>query len=316
MLTEQQLRTLVGLDHEVVACIEEAFVELAAGNVAQPPGLELDLDDRNGIALVKAAYASGQPRFAIKLVSAYFDNPSVGLPSVNGLIVTFDAAHGQIDALLLDNAYLTNIRTAAAGAVAAQHLSRADSRTVAVLGAGTQGRLQLEAVTLVRPIERAQLWAPRYDETVRVAAELSADLGVNVVPASNALDAVRGADIVVTATPSREPIVRSEWITPGQHLTAVGADTADKNELDPSILARSVYVADSLSQTRAVGELHHAVAAALVDADADLAELGSVIDGSRAGRRSPDDLTVADLTGVGAQDAAIASLAAARARMK
>ena len=313
-LSEAELRTLVPLDAETVTCIEEAFAATATKDVVQPPGLELDVADRQGLALIKTAYTSGDDGFAVKVVSAYFGNPKIGLPSVNGLMIVFRADNGLIDTLLLDNGYLTNIRTAAAGAVAAKHLSRPNSKTAAILGAGTQGHLQLEALTLVRPINQARIWAPEPDERSRAATELSDMLGIAVTAAADVAEAVSGTDIIVTATPAREPILQAEWIRPGQHITAMGSDAAIKNEIAPAIIPRSVYVADSLSQTREVGELHHALAAGLVDEAGDIAELGAVIAGQKHGRRSADDITVADLTGIGVQDTAIATLAAARGR--
>lgn len=313
-LSEAELRTLVPLDRDTVTCIEEAFAATATKTVAQPPGLELDVTDRQGLALVKSAYVPGDDGFAVKVVSAYFGNPKIGLPSVNGLMIVFRADNGLIDTLLLDNGYLTNIRTAAAGAVAAKYLSRPDCETAAILGAGTQGHLQLEALTLVRPIKQARIWAPTADERTRTAAELSDRLGISVTAAADAAEAVDGTDIIVTATPAQEPILQAEWIAPGQHITAMGADAAVKNEIAPAIIAPSLSVADSLAQTREVGELHHALAAGLVDDGADFAELGAVIAGQKPGRQSADHVTLADLTGVGVQDTAIAALAVARGR--
>lgn len=193
-----------------MACIEQAFMASATKAVEQPPGLGLNVGDRHGLALAKTAYIPGSAGFAVKVVSAYFDNPKIGLPSVNGLMIYFRADTGLIDTLLLDNGYLTNIRTAAAGAVAAKYLSRPDSETAAVLGAGAQGHLQLEALTLVRPIKQARMWTRNFDETKKAAAEMSDKLGIPVQAAANVAGAVDGADIIVTATPAREPILKAE----------------------------------------------------------------------------------------------------------
>jgi ornithine cyclodeaminase len=314
ILTEADLRAAIHLDLGAVDCVEAAFTALATKQVAMPPILRLDIPAHNGEVDVKTAYVPGLDSFAIKISPGFFDNPKLGLPSVNGLMVLFSAKTGLVEALLLDNGYLTDVRTAAAGAVAAKHLARPDAKSAAILGAGVQAQLQLKALTLVRPIERARIWARRMDQARAAAAAISAELGIAVEPAATAAEAVRGADVVVTTTPASEPILMADWLEPGQHVTAMGSDAEHKNELDPKAVARAdLYVADSLTQTRRLGELHHAIAAGVVAADAAFPELGAVIAGTQAGRPSAAAITVADLTGTGVQDTAIATLARQRA---
>ena len=316
ILTERDLRQLVPLDLEAVATVEDAFRALASGSVVMPPILRLDILEAHGEVDVKTAYVPGFDGFAIKISPGFFDNPKLGLPSVNGLMVYLSARTGLVEALLLDNGYLTNVRTAAAGAVAAKHLSREDASVAAILGAGVQGRLQLEALTLVRPISEARVWTRTAEaaQAQAAAAEMTEKLGIPVRAVNDAAEAVSGADIVVTTTPSTAPILRAGWIVPGQHVTAMGSDAEHKNEVEPAAFARLTYVADSLAQTRRLGELHHALAAKMVAADAVFAELGQIIVGTAPGRLAPDDITLCDLTGTGAQDTAIATLAVARAR--
>lgn len=314
ILTERELRGLVQLDLEVVGAIEAGFAALATAKVAMPPVLRLDVPERNGEVDVKTAYVPGLPGFAIKVSPGFFDNPKRGLPSLNGLMVLLSSETGLVQALLLDNGYLTAIRTAAAGAVAARHLARPDAEVAAVLGAGEQARLQLAALRLVRPIREARIWARDAAAATRAAAESAERLGIAVLPAATVADAVAEADIVVTATPATHPILGADRVRPGVHVTAMGSDAEHKNELDPRIIASAdLYVADRLAQTRILGELHHAIAAGLVAADADFPELGAVIAGTVPGRRSPEAVTVADLTGTGVQDTAIAGFALARA---
>ena len=314
ILTEADLRAAVQLDRGAVACVEAAFTALATKQVVMPPILRLDIPAHNGEVDVKTAYVPGLDSFAIKISPGFFDNPKVGLPSVNGLMVLFSARTGLVEALLLDNGYLTDVRTAAAGAVAAKHLARPDAKIAAILGAGVQARLQLKALTLVRPIERARIWARRMDQARPAATAASAELGIPVEPAATVEDAVRGADVIVTTTPATKPILMAAWLEPGQHVTAMGSDAEHKNELDPALVARAdLYVADSLAQVRRLGELHHAIKAGLVAADAPFPELGAVIAGVQAGRPSAAAITVADLTGTGVQDTAIATLARQRA---
>ncbi|WP_085027331.1 ectoine utilization protein EutC [Ensifer aridi] len=313
ILTEAELRRIVPLDREAVACVEDAFRALATKTVAMPPILRLDIPEHRGEVDVKTAYVPGLDGFAIKISPGFFDNPKIGLPSTNGMMVLLSSRTGLVQALLLDNGYLTDVRTAAAGAVAAKHLSREDASVAAIFGAGMQAKLQLEALALVRPIREARLWARDAAKAEATAGTLAETLGFPVKAASDPKAAVAGADIIVTTTPSEKPILEADWLQPGQHVTAMGSDAEHKNEVDPQVIARGTYVADSLKQTRRLGELHHAIAAGLVAPDAEFAELGQVIAGLKVGRTRADEITIADLTGTGIQDTAIATLAFARA---
>lgn len=310
ILNQTDLRGCVGLDADSLAVVESAFRLLATAEVAMPPILRLDIPEHNGEVDVKTAYLPGVPRFAIKVSPGFFDNPRLGLPSLNGLMMLFSAHTGLADALLLDNGYLTAVRTAAAGAVAAKWLAREDARAVAILGAGEQARLQLQALRLVRDVREVRIWARDGSKAAAMAAELDDARAVDSVAA--ALD---GADIAITTTPSREPLILPEHLRPGLHITAMGSDAEHKNEIAAAVLAQvDAYVADRLSQTRVLGELHHAIEAGLLGAQQTFAELGQVIAGQRPGRLSAEQITLCDLTGTGAQDTAIANLAFERAR--
>ena len=313
ILTEAELRAVVKLDIEVVSCIENAFHALATKAVAMPPILRLDIPEHRGEVDVKTAYVPGLDGFAIKISPGFFDNPKIGLPSTNGMMVLLSAKTGLVQALLLDNGYLTDVRTSAAGAVAAKHLAREDASVAAIFGAGMQARLQLQALTLVRPIREARIWARDAAKAETMAAELTKTLGIRVTPSADPQAAVTGANIVVTTTPSETPILKGKWLEAGQHITAVGSDAEHKNEIDPTIVVNGYYVADSVKQTRRLGELHHAIAAGLTETEVDFPELGQIVAGLRPGRTSRDQITIADLTGTGIQDTAIATLAFARA---
>ncbi|HMB76201.1 MAG TPA: ectoine utilization protein EutC [Kiloniellaceae bacterium] len=314
ILTEADLRGVVGLDLDSVACVEEAFRTLATKSVAMPPILSMEIADHNGEVDVKTAYLPGLDSFAIKMSPGFFDNPKIGLPSVNGLMVVFSARTGLVEALLLDNGYLTDLRTAAAGAVAAKWLAREDASRVGILGTGAQARLQLEALTLVRPIAEARLWGRDAEKAAALAGELSATLGLPVTAAATLDEVVAASDIVVTTTPASTPLIEARHLRPGLHITAMGSDTAHKNEIAPAALAAAdLYVCDRQSQCALLGELRHALAAGLVPQDKAHPELGSIIAGKTAGRPGPDAVTLCDLTGTGAQDTAIATLARSRA---
>ncbi|MBP1842971.1 ornithine cyclodeaminase [Rhizobium petrolearium] len=314
ILTEKDLSKLVPLDRGAVACVEDAFHALATKPVAMPPILRLDIPEHRGEVDVKTAYVPGIEGFAIKISPGFFDNPKIGLPSTNGMMILLSSRTGLVQALLLDNGYLTDVRTAAAGAVAAKHLSRPDSTVAAIFGAGMQARLQLEALTLVRPIREARIWARDAAKAEAVAADLTTRLGLPVRAEADPEAAVAGADIIVTTTPSEEPILKAEWLRPGQHVTAMGSDAEHKNEIDPAAIAKvDLYVADSLKQTRRLGELRHAIEAGLVSPDAGFPHLGEVVAGLHPGRGGAGQITLVDLTGTGIQDTAIATLAFARA---
>ncbi|MET0741908.1 MAG: ectoine utilization protein EutC [Microvirga sp.] len=313
ILTEPDLRGIVPLDLSAVACVEDAYRALATKPVVMPPILRLDIAEHRGEVDVKTAYVPGLDTFAIKVSPGFFDNPTLGLPSVNGLMVVLSARTGLVEALLLDNGYLTDIRTAAAGAVAAKALSREGSECAAIFGAGVQARLQLRALTLVRPIRRAFIWARDPERAVEAARACEKALGFPVLAARSPEDACRQADIIVTTTPAEAPILDADWIRPGQHVTAMGSDAEHKNEVDPRLVARSDLVVDSLAQTRRLGELHHAIRVGLVAPDRSFPELGQVLAGEAPGRSGPDAVTLCDLTGTGVQDTAIATLARQRA---
>ena len=314
ILTEADLRSLVMLDLDAVDCVEQAFAALATGDVVMPPILSMAIAPFNGEVDVKTAFVPGIDSFAIKISPGFFDNPKIGLPSTSGLMVLFSARTGMLEALLLDNGYLTDVRTAAAGAVAARHLARVDASTACILGAGAQGKLQLKALCLVRPIESATIWARDPEKAAGAAIQMTQELGIEVTAASNLASAVSAADVVVTTTPSATPILQAEWLRPGQHVTAMGSDQDHKNELDPACFNKAdLYVPDRLTQTRLLGELRSAVAAGIVASDAEFAELGMIVAGKSEGRTSDDAITIADLTGTGIQDTAIATFASTRA---
>lgn len=308
ILTETELRSLVHLDIEAVDCIENAFAALARGSVEMPPILSMAIAEHNGEVDVKTAYVPGIECFAIKMSPGFFDNPKIGLPSTSGLMVLFSAKTGILEALLLDNGYLTDVRTAAAGGVAARHLSRENSTTACIVGTGMQARLQLRALTLVRPIRKAAIWGRDTGKAEALAAEISRTFGHEVSAVDDLERAVSTADIIVTTTPSPKPLVQADWLHDGQHITAMGSDQEHKNELAPACLSRAdLYVADRFSQTEILGELRSAIDAGLADRIKRREELGDVVAGTARGRESDRQITIADLTGTGIQDTAIAT---------
>jgi ornithine cyclodeaminase len=315
ILTEADLRDLVALDLDAVNCIEQGFTTLAGGNVVMPPIMTLMVPDHNGEVCVKTAYVTGIDSFAIKMSPGFFDNPKLGLPSTSGLMVLFSSQTGMLEALLLDNGYLTDVRTAAAGAVAARHLAREDAAHACIIGAGVQAELQLKALTLVRPITSAVIWARDPAKAEATAANMRAELGINVTAKTDAEQALAAADIVVTTTPSTTPLIMADWLQSGQLVIAMGSDQEHKVELAPECLVKAtLYVPDAQAQCASKGELRSAIEAGLIPADRRFAELGDFTSGKASGRQTDGDIIIADLTGTGVQDTAIATLARERAK--
>jgi ornithine cyclodeaminase len=307
IVTEAELRAAVSLDLTMVDVIERAFEALATGAVVMPPILSMELAEANGEVDVKTAYIPGFDGFAIKVSPGFFDNPKLGLPSLNGLMILFSAKTGLVRAVFLDNGYLTDIRTAAAGAVAARHLAPDEVTTAGVIGTGVQARLQMQAAHLVRPFERVLVYGRSPEKAAACAADLATSLGIEVEVTTNAKTLVKRSQLVVTTTPARSPVLMAEWLHPELHITAMGSDQTGKTEIDPAALvAADLYVCDRVSQCEVSGELEAALAAELLRGVVP-PELGEIITGARPGRRSPADITICDLTGTGAQDTAIAS---------
>ncbi|WP_422376326.1 cyclodeaminase [Roseibium sp.] len=310
LVTEAELRRVVPLDLDAIDCVEQAFEKLASGQVVMPPVLSMALPDINAEVDAKTAYVPGLDGFAFKVSTGFFNNPALGLPSLNGLMVLLSAKTGLVDAVFLDNGYLTDVRTAAAGAVAARHLAPVNVSTIGVLGTGLQARLQLIAASKVRPAQNALIWGRDSEKAERLAKEMNTFLGIDVKASSDPSDLVAQSQLVITTTPAREPVLSADWLHKGLHITAMGSDQEDKNELDPAILSRAdTLVCDRISQCEKLGELRRALETGHLPGTKGVLELGTIVAGSANGRRNDDDITVCDLTGTGVQDTAIATLA-------
>lgn len=309
IVTESELRNAVKLGVEVIDVVEKAFSALATGKVVMPPILSMELAEANGEVDVKTAYIPGFDGFAIKVSPGFFDNPKIGLPSLNGLMILFSAKTGLVESVFLDNGYLTDIRTAAAGAVAARHLAPENVETAGVIGTGVQARLQIQAARLVRPFSKVLVWGRDMEKAAECANDIAATIGVEAEAVGNPAELVAESQLVITTTPAREPVLKAEWLHPGLHITAMGSDQSGKNEIDPAALATADnYVCDRVSQCEKLGELRSAIEAGVWKGGAPV-ELGEVISGKATSRRSDGDITICDLTGTGAQDTAIASFA-------
>ncbi|ANU15389.1 cyclodeaminase [Planococcus halocryophilus] len=307
IFTEQKLRQYITLNQDTLSIIEDSFTKLAQQQVVMPPIMRLDIHDYNGEVDVKTAYVKGKAMFAIKVSSGYFDNPKQGLPSGSGFMMLMDTKTGIPQALFLDNGYLTDVRTAAAGAIAANYSSKKTVETVGIIGSGSQARLQLTALTLVRDFKKVLVYSRSAKAAYRFAEEMSSALNITVQVAESAKEVIKKSQLVVTTTPATEPLVKAEWLHSGLHITAMGSDAEHKQELEAEVLSSAdKIICDTTAQCMRLGELHHALASGTLNDASNVIELGQLTSQEKKGRDHDDQITVCDLTGTGAQDTAIA----------
>ncbi|RLF14922.1 MAG: alanine dehydrogenase [Thermoprotei archaeon] len=296
---------------EVIERVEEAFRLKGLGRVRMPPKLYVDLPEHGGDVRCMPAYIEDLGIVSIKLVNSHPLNPErFKLRAVMAVIALIDPKTG-FPLALMDGTLITDLRTGAAGAVAAKYLARRDVEVVGLIGAGRQGRSQLKALTLLyASLKEVKVYDIAPEKAASLVEEASRSYPkLNVVAVRSAEEAVRGSDIVVTATPSRSPIVKDEWVEPGTHLNCIGADAPGKQELDPAILLRSKLVVDDVEQAVHGGEPNVAMSMGLLSKEHIYAELGEIVAGLKPGRTSESEVTVFSSTGLAVQDAVTAKLA-------
>jgi ornithine cyclodeaminase len=286
---------------DVTKAIEEGFVAYSRGEVVVPPVGELVFQDPPGDVHIKYGYVKGDDYFVIKVASGFYGNVDFGLPPYDGLMLVFSQKTAQLECILLDECYLTNVRTAAAGAVVAKYLAPSSVERIGVFGAGVQGKMQVEALLPVVDCRDVIVWGTGQEELDAYREAMGAHgLGIDTTLTGDEIPAT--CNLIITATPSHEPLLRADQIRAGTHITAMGSDTREKNELDPAILGRAdIVVADSIEQCRVRGEIFHALEAGVLG-DGDLVELGHVVADEKLRRTEDSQITVADLTGVAVQD--------------
>lgn len=289
---------------DLLPAIEQAFARYSAGEAIVPPVGELLLE--NGEVHIKYGCLAGDPYYVIKIASGFYGNPTLGLPSSNGMMLLFNQETGEAISILIDEGYLTDVRTALAGAVAAKHLAPAVVNRIGIAGTGVQARLQLEYLKHVTECRDVLVWGRSGEQVAAYHFDMETR-GFRVEGTVEAGDLLRTCDLVVTTTPSAAPLLFARDLRPGTHITAVGSDTPHKQELDAEILRKAdVVVADSIAQCLLRGEIHKSIQAGAITPEKAL-ELGDVIGGKSPGRTTDDQITVADLTGVAVQDIAIAT---------
>lgn len=317
ILNEAEIRSCVTLEEEAIEAVADGFSRLANQQASLPAVIRVDVPENHGEVDIKTAYIHGLDHFAVKIASGFYDNSLSGLPYGSGLMIILSTITGFVEALLLDNAYLTDLRTGIAGAIAARYLARDPIEGAGVIGSGTQARYQIKALKLVRDFKRLYVYSINPQHVEEYAREMKQTLGVEVITADRPETVVRMSDVVVTTTPSHQPYLKAEWLHPGLHITCMGSDTEHKQELYADVLGRADrIVCDRIAQCAQLGELHHAIEAGVISVGDQISELGDLTSGRRPGRQSDDEITVCDLTGVGVQDTAIALLAYQRALQK
>lgn len=286
--------------------IEEGFMAYSKGEVVVPPVGELVFDTPPGDTHIKYGYIKNTSFYVIKIASGFYENPEIGLPSSSGLMLVFSQKTGIPQAILLDEGYLTNVRTAVAGQIAATYFAPSTVRAIGILGTGIQARMQVAWLSSVTPCKKLYVWG-RTPRNLEIYKQEMDAKGYEVTLVNTPADVATAANLIVTTTPSQRPLLQAADIRPGTHITAMGSDTPQKQELDSNILRKAdLIVADSLSQCRDRGEISRALAAGCITENK-LQELGQVIGSSTPARTSDNQISVVDLTGVAVQDIQIAT---------
>ena len=288
-----------------IAAVERGFRALRRGEAALPDPMVLELREQQAEVHVKGAHLAGGRHIVLKVATGFYRNRARGLPSGDGMFLLLDADTGVPAVLLEEHGYLTDFRTAAAVALTLKYLAPGDTHDALLVGAGALARITARAMVAQLPLTRLTLWNRTRERAEALAKELGQVVETRIAPALES--AVRDHRVIVTATASTTPLVMASWVGPGTHITSAGTGSPEKIELEPALLGRAdKLVADRVSQTERYGNLHHAIAAGVVTRDKVYADLGDLAAGRLPGRESAGEITVADLTGVGVQDAAIA----------
>ena len=305
--SQQQIISALDL-RQAASRIADGFIAFSQGKVKVPPVQNFVFPQANGDCCVKSAWVEGEDTFTVKISTGFYDNQALGLESNDGLMLVLSAQTGQPLALLQDGGWLTCMRTALAGQIAARALAPSQVQAIGIIGTGMQARMQLEQLMAVTECRQVIVWGRRQSE-LDAYREFARALGFTVQTTVDAQQVALKANLIVTTTPSRAALLKREWIRPGTHITAVGADTPGKQELDPALVARAeVIVVDSINQCSQYGEVSHALKAGLIDPE-QLLELGDILAGTVTARTDDQQITLVDLTGVAVQDAQISRCA-------
>jgi alanine dehydrogenase len=308
LLTEQDVRIVLSMP-DLIEAMERALAGFSSREVAQPLRSVIEIGLQRAFVGVMPAFIPEPAALGTKVVSVFGSNTAVGLPTHLATIVLLDPMTGELLSIM-DGRFITEARTAAVSAVSVRHLARRDASRLAIIGSGVQARSHLEAIALVRDLREVRVWSRSLDNRTAFAREMRSRVNAPVTVASSAEDAVNGADLIVLATSSREPVVRSEWIVDGAHVCAVGACRPDQREMDTELVRRGRIFVDSRTGALAeAGDIVIPMKAGTFDETRLAGELGEVVVGTVAGRTSPSEVTVFKSLGMAVEDVAAAHLA-------
>ena len=290
---------------DVIEPMKQGFIDYSRGLAEIPPVGELIMEDPPGDVHIKYGYLRGGNHYVIKIASGFVGNNELGIKAGQGMMLLFDIKTGQPLAILIDEANLTDIRTGIAGAITSSELASKNVNEVLIVGTGVQARYQAKYICQVMDISKVVFWGRDESKINKLANDINLN-NVEIKIEKNLESAVRSSKLIITTTSAKSPLIDSEWVQPGTHITAVGSDTHDKCELDYNILAKAnLIVADSIEQNVLRGEIHQALKHDAIN-EADLIEIGEIFENPEKGRKNDQDITVADLTGVAVQDLVIA----------
>ncbi len=291
---------------DLIPLIEEGFIAYSKGQSVVPPVGELLFEKPHGETHIKYGYIKGQDYYAVKIASGFPNNTSLGLPNSQGVILLFSQQSGALVSVLLDEGYLTDVRTAIASMITLKHLAPKKINKVGIVGTGIQAKLQLSYLHQVTNCKEIVVWGRKEDRVKDYQAHFK-DSFYQIEAASSLAYLASECQVIITTTSAKEPLLYSDYIQPGTHITALGSDTAEKIELDPNILLQAdLVVSDSIPQSQQRGEVYQARKKNCLD-ESKLIELGTLINDPSKGRESDHQITVADLTGVAVQDIMIAT---------
>lgn len=309
IISEALAQELVSIE-DAIEAVAATFIAMAQGKARNYPVVREVVGHADAVYGVKAGGDISAPFLGLKAGGYWPHNLPRGLTNHQSSTLMFDPETGRASGLVSAN-YLTGVRTGAASALATRALSRGDATVLGVIGTGGQSVHQLRATAKVRGLTRVHAWDPMPENVARFAAAVTA-LGLDYVAETSPQAVAEAAEIIITVTPSQKPILLKDWIRPGTHISAMGADTKGKQELDPGLVAAARLFVDEAAQAISIGECQHAFAQGMIGA-ADLTALGAVLDGRAGGRRSEAEITLFDGTGVALQDLVVADLAMRRA---
>ena len=289
---------------DTVVAMEKGFIAYSNQQTVVPPVAELLFDNPKGETHIKYGYIKEDDYAVIKVASGFYGNTQLGLSSSQGLMLLLSQKTGETKAVLLDDGYLTNIRTAAAGAVAAKYFAPSKINAIGIIGTGIQGRLQLQYLQKHHPCKEVWVWNRDRKGAEKYKDELANDFNIHIAEDTNEL--ARHCNLILTTTPSEIALLKMDSVQPGTHITAIGSDTPEKQELESAILQRAdIVVADSIPQSKSRGEIYRATKDGKLSAEK-IIELGTAIQNIELQRKNDDQITVVDLTGVAVQDIMIA----------